>query len=114
MNDCGSGHSMGTCEPSPGLSIASDSPTDALVSDYSSKDKSSTGQMARWLSPPVERKGGLGHIRAQAPRTRKLFGHERGGAIRRVHTEPSATHRNRLCRLYSQFTTKRLQLLSNY
>src|SRR5260370_30411831 len=104
MNDCGSGHSMGTCEPSPGLSIASDSPTDALVSDYSSYDKWSTGQMARWLSPPVERKVGLGHIRAQAPRTRKLCGHESGGAIRAVPKEPSATHRSRLCGVYGYFT----------
>jgi hypothetical protein len=44
MNDCGSGHSMATCEPLLALSIASGSQTDALVSDYSSKDKPSTGQ----------------------------------------------------------------------
>src|SRR5260370_36228294 len=107
MNDCGSGHSMGTCEPSPGLSIASDSPTDALVSDYSSKDKSSTGQMARWVSPPVERKVGLGHIRAQAPRTRKLFGHESGGAIHAVPKEHSPNHRSLLYGAYGYFTGSR-------
>lgn len=54
MNNCGSGHSMGTCEPSLTLSIASGSQTDALVSDYSSKDKPSTGQKALWLAPPIE------------------------------------------------------------
>lgn len=54
MNDCGSGHSMGTCEPSLTLSIANGSQTDALVSDYSSKDRPSIGQETRWLVPEVE------------------------------------------------------------
>jgi hypothetical protein len=55
MNDCGSDHSTGTCEPSLALSIASGSQTDVLVSDYSSKDKRSTRQKARWFAPPIER-----------------------------------------------------------
>ena len=37
-----------------GLSIASGSRTGALVSDYSFKDKRSTGQKARRLAPPIE------------------------------------------------------------
>ena len=44
MNDCGSDHSTGTCEPSLALFTVSGCQTDALVSDYSSKSKSSTGE----------------------------------------------------------------------
>lgn len=54
MNGCGSGCWMGICEPSLALSIVSGSQTDALVSDYNSKNKSSTGQKARWQAPAVE------------------------------------------------------------
>jgi hypothetical protein len=54
MNECGSGSWMGICEPSLALSIVSGSQTDALVSDYSSKSKSSTGQKARWQAPAAE------------------------------------------------------------
>src|SRR5260370_41336188 len=54
MNDCGSGRSRESCEPSPALYIASGSQTDALVSDYSSKDRPSIGQEARWLVLAVE------------------------------------------------------------
>src|SRR5258708_38693133 len=57
MNDCGSGRWMRTCEPSLALFTVSGCQTDALVSDYSSKDKSSTGQKARWAAPPVEWRG---------------------------------------------------------
>jgi len=54
MNGCGSGCWMGICEPSLALSIVSGSQTDALVSDYSSKDRPSIGQKARWLVSAVE------------------------------------------------------------
>src|SRR6266852_6889399 len=54
MNDCGSGRSRESCEPSPALYLASGSQTDALVSDYSSKDRPSIGQEARWLVLAVE------------------------------------------------------------
>src|SRR5258708_11745174 len=54
MNGCGSGCWMGICEPSLALSIVSGSQTDALVSDYSSKDRPSIGQETRWLVPAVE------------------------------------------------------------
>ena len=54
MNDCGSGRWMRTCEPSLALFTVSGCQTDALVSDYSSKNKSSTGQNARWQAPAVE------------------------------------------------------------
>jgi len=43
------------CEPSLALFTVTGSQTDGLVSDYSSKEKSSTGQKARWLAPPIER-----------------------------------------------------------
>jgi hypothetical protein len=46
---------MGICEPWLTLSIVSSSQTDALVSDYSSKDRPSIGQETRWLVPAVER-----------------------------------------------------------
>jgi hypothetical protein len=54
MNACGSGSWMGICELSLALSIVSGSRTDALVSDFSSNNKSSTGQKTRWQSPAVE------------------------------------------------------------
>src|SRR6266436_743468 len=44
MNDCGSGRWMRTCEPSLASFTVSGSRTDVLVSDYSSKSKSSTGE----------------------------------------------------------------------
>jgi hypothetical protein len=43
-------------EPSVALFTASGYQMDGLVSDYSSKDKSSTGQKARWQASPIERK----------------------------------------------------------
>jgi hypothetical protein len=42
-------------EPSVVLFTVSGCQMDALVSDYSSKDKSSTGQKARWRAAPIER-----------------------------------------------------------
>src|SRR5260370_9064836 len=54
MNDCGSGRRMRTCEPSLALFTVSGCQTDALVSDYSSKERPSIGQEARWLVPAVE------------------------------------------------------------
>ncbi len=45
---------MRTCEPSLALFTVSGCQTDALVSDYSSKDRSSIGQETRWLVPAVE------------------------------------------------------------
>jgi hypothetical protein len=45
---------MWTCEPSLGLSIASGSQTDALLSDYSSKELPSVGQKTRWPAPPIK------------------------------------------------------------
>jgi hypothetical protein len=55
MNDCGSGRWMRTCEPSLAWFTVSCCQTDALVSDYSSKDRPSIGQETRWLVPAVER-----------------------------------------------------------
>ncbi len=54
MNDCGSGRRMRTCGPSLALFTVSGCQTDALVSDYSSKERPSIGQEARWLVPAVE------------------------------------------------------------
>jgi hypothetical protein len=42
-------------EPSVVLFTVSGYQMDALVSDYSSKGKSSTGQKARWQAAPIER-----------------------------------------------------------
>jgi hypothetical protein len=42
-------------EPSGALFTVSDYQMDALVSDYSSKDKPSTAQRARWQAAPIER-----------------------------------------------------------
>jgi hypothetical protein len=44
MNNCGSGRWVRTCEPSLASFTVSGSQTDALVSDYSSKSKSSSGE----------------------------------------------------------------------
>src|SRR5216684_7660407 len=54
MNDCGSGRWMRACKPSLALFTVSGCQTDALVSDYSSKDRPSIGQETRWLVPAVE------------------------------------------------------------
>jgi diketogulonate reductase-like aldo/keto reductase len=70
---------MMTCEPSLALSIVSGSQTDALVSDYSSKNKSSTGQMARWQAPAVESCAGgssapaMARLREKAKHLSMLF-----------------------------------------
>ena len=45
---------MRICEPSLALFTVSGCQTDALVSDYSSKDRPAIGQEARWLVPAVE------------------------------------------------------------
>jgi hypothetical protein len=45
---------MRTCEPLLALFTVSGCPTDALVSDCSSKDGRSSGQDTRWLVPAVE------------------------------------------------------------
>jgi hypothetical protein len=41
-------------EPSVALFTVNGCQMDALVSDYSSKDKSSTGQKTRWQAAPIE------------------------------------------------------------
>ena len=66
---------MRTCEPSLALFTVSGCQTDALVSDYSSKDKSSTGQKARWAAPPVEwpARGNLGAFHGGASRKERTF-----------------------------------------
>src|SRR5260370_26028149 len=54
MNDWGSGRWMRTGEPSLALFTVSGCQTDALVSDYNSKDRPSIGQEARWQASAVE------------------------------------------------------------
>lgn len=54
MNDCGSGCWLGICEPPHALFTVSGFQTDALVSDYNSKNRPSVAQEARWLVPAVE------------------------------------------------------------
>jgi hypothetical protein len=44
---------MEICEPSRALFTVSGLQTDALVSDYNSKDRPSIAQEARWLEPPA-------------------------------------------------------------
>ncbi len=66
---------MRTCEPSLALFTVSGCQTDALVSDYSSKDSPSIGQEARWAAPPVEwpARGNLGAFHGGASRKERTF-----------------------------------------
>jgi hypothetical protein len=56
MSDWWSARSWVMCLPSLALFTVSGFPTDALLSDYSSRELASIGQKTRWLAPPIERK----------------------------------------------------------